>query len=247
MSNTHRTEWLRVDDQRDLSSSLPQLLERAGVVAVDTLKFVRPEALRGREVSEEARELTAKARAEYRNRGFGFWDFLFEGLPSATPDTREGILERAIRHNDGPHRQNLSTSEFAANLKSGRYRDLPRRELIALSSRVSGDAELHLPMLDFAIESNAENLPVVLQALQLLGVDGFLYDSGNSYQLIGQSSVTADELRVVLARAQLLAPITDHRWIAHQFISGECSLRVSTEDGGSQYEQVLVASGRRIG
>lgn len=245
MSASTGTQWEPITTGDDLASTLPGILRSAEITTVGLLRYVRPESLRGREISDEARALTVRARAEYRARGFGFWDFLFERLPTVGQPTRVAVLERALQHSAEPKREIIPVETFVGNLQGGDYSNLPGRQLVSLSSRVDrgpAQPEQHIPMLDFTIASNDHNLPTVLDVLEVLGVDGNLYDSGNSYQLIGATPVSANDLRVLLARAQLLSPITDHRWIAHQLLSGECSLRVSTELDGKQKPQVLVAS-----
>ena len=236
--------WQTTSGGTNIAAELPQLILNHSIAALELLQFERRPSLRGREISEEARELTSRARTEYRSRGFGFWDVLLTSLNTAGAETQEAILTRAIEHNATPGRKTVNSEDFVRDLANGTFEQLEGRSLVALSSRVTTNdgAIRHLPMLDFALPANTENLELVVKVLQTLDADGQLFESGNSYHLIGSTLLTEQELWQFLARAQLLGPITDHRWISHQFLSSECSLRISTDLETHQNPQTLVAT-----
>ena len=72
----------------------------------------------------------------------------------------------------------------------------------------------------------------IVRASRALGIAGELSSTGRSCHSFGLESVSEREWRQFMARALLLAPITDERWIAHQLLTGYASLRVSTSDKG---------------
>jgi hypothetical protein len=86
----------------------------------------------------------------------------------------------------------------------------------------------HLPMLDMGAPVGT-GAPACVDALAALGLSGQLYESGRSYHFIANRPVSPDEFRALLARAQLLSPIVDARWVAHQLIDGRAGLRISTD------------------
>ena len=241
VENEH--EWHIVSRRVPASEALPELLRSLSVARVQILRFARRPSLRGSSISDEASVLTRRARDEYRARGFGFWDFLLTSLTEASDHTRRAVLAGSLAHDIHADRRWLELDEFAGSLTDGTFAGLQGRQIAALSSRVvRQDGEtLHLPMLDFAITASSPNRRLALAALDALGVVGQLYESGRSFHFIGHALVGQPELLQMLARAQLLGPITDHRWIAHQILSNECSLRVSTDAESHDRHPSLVA------
>lgn len=230
----------------NFAQGLGQVLGAAGVSTVEVLRFVRPHAFLGREVSEQARMLARAAREEHRNRGYGFWEALLSSSVSAERSTRRGILSQALTQREPlTVRQRLPVGEFLNRLENGAYADLPERGVAALCSRISlnGEArDMHLPMIDFAIMASPHNDEVMVDLGDSLGLHGSIFDSGKSYHFYGARPLSADELPRFLARAQLLAPLVDHRWVCHQILDGECSLRISTDRERHKVQHRAVAS-----
>lgn len=111
------------------------------------------------------------------------------------------------------------------------HKTLEPKHMLALLSQVETcDGEiLHIPMLDFQCPSSSTALPLVISAVKALtrSSAGLLLESGRSYHYYGMQLLTSEELITFLARAMLLGPIIDRRWIAHRLLDGMCSLRIS--------------------
>lgn len=214
------------------SEELGHVLDLANVSTVEVLRFVRPHAFLGREVSEEAREMARSAREEYRQRGYGFWEAVISRLVAATRPTQDGVLRHALAHAEAPvDREQMSLGNFLDRLENNAYNELPDREIAALSSRVVTRSRraAHLALIDFAVESNANNDGFVVALATALDLHGVIFNSGRSYHFYGAQLLTDSDLPKFLARAQLVSPLVDHRWACHQVIDGECSLRISTD------------------
>jgi hypothetical protein len=228
------------------SQSLRGVLSAAEVSRVTLLRFSRPHAFLGREVSEEARALARVAREQYRNKGYGFWEELLSISVTATKPTRCGILDRAVAQREPPvARQELPVRKFLHNLDDGSYSDLPERDVVAICSGVQRDGnadKIHLPMIDFAIKSAPHNENIMLDIAESLNLDGSIFNSGRSYHYYGARPLSVNELPRFLARAQLLAPLVDYRWACYQIMDGECSLRISTDRERHTVPPRLVAS-----
>lgn len=246
MSDIGSPQW-RVCHEAGLTDSMAALLAAAGVSSVFLESTLRQSSLRGGDISEEAQALTRAARSEYTDRGFGFWDFLFSSAIEASATTRTALWKRAIQHEDrtDDDLQEIATATFVKQLREGAYHGLDSRRIVSLSSQVrvrGGDTKGHLPMLDFAIPATPHNDLVAVEMLHELGLGGNLYRSGRSYHYIGAAPVPTTDLVRILARAQLLGPLVDHRWISHQFLNNRCSLRISTDTTRHTQAHVLVAT-----
>jgi hypothetical protein len=185
----------------------------------------------------ETDQLIERARAIRLEEGIPFWHALFlegEKLPAGVP---RAIVESALYHQDVDTRseRRLTVSgNLSADIQAV-IDECPPDEMVVLTSRVTTaqGENRHIPMLDFSSKSSIPGAePSVRNAVQVLGQDGLLVSSGRSYHFFGDSLLDENEFRDFLARALLLAPITDDRWIAHQLISGFCCLRVSDSDKG---------------
>lgn len=215
-----------------LRDHLPSLLTVAGIEYIRLDVLVRRDSFRGAEVSERAQELTAPAREEHRRRGFGFWEFVLATTYDTDGDTRRGLMNGALRHNsEDVITIQMAVDDFNDALSAGCFESVPERFLVSLTSVVettAGEAS-HLPMLDMGAPVGPAGAAACVDALKVLGLTGHLYESGRSYHFIADRPVSPDDFRVVLARAQLLSPVVDARWIAHQLIDGRAGLRVSTD------------------
>ena len=226
------------DEVDRLADALDLLFDRASVARVHYEHVTRPAAFRGGDVNEETQAITRAARAEQDRAGFGFWPFALARVASAPSRTQTALISGALRHSepDPSSRVDATPAEFVRVLRSGAWTGLPDRELVSLCSsvKVKGEpAVLHLPMLDFGLPSrDPAAIPLARQVVSSLGVSGLLLDSGRSFHFIGDSPLARDELGRLLARASLLDPLIDSRWVAHALIDGECRLRVSTNVTG---------------
>jgi len=196
-----------------------------------------PRVQRRAEGGPETDLLIEHARTIRLNEGIPFWHALFlegEKLPAGVP---RSIVESALYHQDVDVRNERRLTvhgEIRAEIQAV-IDECPPDEMVVLTSRMTttqGETR-HIPMLDFSSKSSIPGAePSVRNALHVLGQDGLLVSSGRSYHFFGDTLLVENEFRDFLARALLLAPITDDRWIAHQLISGFCCLRVSDSDKG---------------
>lgn len=223
-----------VDAVGDLARNLPALLERAGIQHLHCDVLTKRHSFKGADVSPRAQEITGPAREEHRRRHFGFWEYVLSGAIDADFETRAGLIEGALRHNSGGtiHMQ-MSLAEFTDSLRRNQFADLPPRTIVSLTSSVetasAPTADWHLPMLDMGAPVGPAGQAACLDALQGLGLTGLLFDSGKSYHFFADRVLSEQEFWTLLARAQLLSPIVDARWIAHQLLDGHAALRISTD------------------
>ncbi|GAA2410985.1 primase 1D-like protein [Mycolicibacterium llatzerense] len=237
--------WHHADVPIDLVTVLPDLLESVGALGVELIALQRPPSLHTGDLTPAADELIRGARVEYRDRGYGFWDSLLTTAASADEPTRRALLLRATQHNAAPPTA-VPVEEFTAALRQGAYLGLPAREIVSLSSRITTpNGSEHLPMLDFSVPHSAGADDIAIEVATTLGIaGGYLLRSGTSYHLLGDYLLTWDESTDLLARAQLLSPLIDHRWAAHQLIDRHCALRISTDDARHPITHTLIASTR---
>lgn len=237
----------RADDAAGggLAEHLSALLRAARVETVGLDVLHRRPSFRGGEVSTRAQAITDPARDEHRRRGFGFWEFVLAAAVTADSPTRVGLINGALRHNsDEAIRVSLDRELFIERLGAAEYENLPPRDLVSFLSsvKVAGDErQLHLPLLDLGVQSGPDGQAAAVDAMEALGLNGLLFDSGRSYHFYGADPVTQPDLVTLLARAQLLSPIVDSRWVSHQLIDGTCGLRISTDTEKTPVPPVFVA------
>jgi hypothetical protein len=196
-----------------------------------------PRVQRRAEGGPETEQLIERARTIRLDEGIPFWHALFlegEKLPEGVP---RSIVESALYHQNidmRSERRLTVHAEILADIQAV-IEECPPDEMVVLMSRVTttrGETR-HIPMLDFSSKSNIPGAEAsVRSAVRALDQDGLLVSSGRSYHFFGDVLLAENDFRDFLARALLLAPITDDRWIAHQLISGFSCLRVSDSDKG---------------
>lgn len=239
------SNWRLVDDH-GLAVGLEACMNAAAVATVQVMRFERMGSFRGSTVSSSVAELTAEARREHDELGRDFWEAVLSRLGRLERADREEVLKGALRHGEPAYeRTELEVADFLSNLSSGRYAALPDRTVVALSSRVTLQEQTgmwHLPFIDFSLPASPANDALMLQVVEAIGLNGSVFRSGRSYHYYGALAVSGDEWVRLLARAQLLAPITDRRWVSHQLLDGESSLRVSTDTERHERAHRLVAS-----
>ncbi|CAM5708254.1 hypothetical protein MAUB1S_05198 [Mycolicibacterium aubagnense] len=237
--------WLRTDAPTALVTILPDLLENVGALNVELIYLQRPPSLHTGDLTPTADDLIRAARIEYRARGYGFWDSLLTASTRADEASRRALLSRATQHNAAPP-TTVPADEFIAALRQGTYLGLPARQMVSLSSRITTtESSGHLPMLDFSVPHSASADDIATEVATTLAIGGgYLLRSGTSYHLLGDYLLTWEESTDLLARAQLLSPLIDHRWAAHQLIDRHCALRISTDDSRHPTTHTLIASTR---
>lgn len=220
-----------------LGRHLPDLLKAAGVTRVEVDVLTRSTSFSGSSLSERAAQITGPARDEHRRRGFGFWEYVLSASIEVDRETRLGLMRAALRHlSDEAIRMVLGIDDFIDHLRAGDFYELPARSLISLYSPVQTRAQTtrtcerwHLPLLDLGVPVGENGEAAAIDAMMTLGVEGLLFDSGRSYHFYGAAPMRGDELPRFLARAQLLSPLVDTRWVSHQLMDGRCGLRISTD------------------
>lgn len=230
-----------------LARHLPPLLERAGVTRVSLEVLAKRPSYRSSESSDPAAAITARAREEHRRRGFGFWEFALGEATCADPRTRAELIEGALRHHGTPENHiGMTLAEFDTALREARFERLDPRTLVSLTSRVLIDGDpaegWHLPMIDFGVPVSPQGQAACLDALHGIAATGLLFSSGKSYHFYASQLLTEREFWRFLARAQLLSPIVDARWVSHQILDGRASLRISTDEERHPAPHQLVAA-----
>jgi hypothetical protein len=110
-------------------------------------------------------------------------------------------------------------------------RNVPKGSVLAICSKCTDrdGREMHIPLLDLACPQSPENEQVVGAALGILHAPGgMVLDSGRSYHFYGNALLGVDEWRRFMARALLLHPFIDSRYVAHRLLAGQAVLRIST-------------------
>lgn len=104
---------------------------------------------------------------------------------------------------------------------------------IGINSKVSVGKRkiLHIPMLDFHISQSEKNTRTVEEVCKILGLNGYILNSGKSYHFIGKKLFDKNEMINFLGRALTFTPIVDMTWIAHQLQDQSCTLRMVKKHG----------------
>ncbi len=155
------------------------------------------------------------------------------GLVSALSDPTKATLTEMLRHDDSAE-MSRELSIDAATLRRGGLAsllsELSPSEAIGLCSTVAlnNGESAHLPLLDFSIPPSHSNCKLVENAAQLLGFPhALVVESGRSYHLYGLGFLVQEAWIKFLARALLLAPLVDVRYVAHRLLAGHAVLRIN--------------------
>ncbi|SMQ71915.1 hypothetical protein [Agreia sp. VKM Ac-1783] len=186
---------------------------------------------------DAAKTLIENARNERLANGTPFWHALFLAGADTDDGVPQEILEAAQYHQYPDATRDLQLAVGADTLERlGKLADgLPENDVLMLTSLVTfpDGVRAHFPMLDFSLKSRLPGAQAtVTRSIQALGVNGELTSTGRSFHLFGLESVSESDWRDFMARALLLSPVTDERWIAHQLLAGYASLRISSSDKG---------------
>jgi hypothetical protein len=91
-------------------------------------------------------------------------------------------------------------------------------------------AAAQLVRFDFGVPyDRPSSIDVAVEVADALNLSGPLFSSGGSFHFVSDQVVSDTQLSRVLARAQLVSPLIDSRWVSHQLIDGESRLRISTD------------------
>jgi hypothetical protein len=156
---------------------------------------------------------------------------VFPHLALAEGKHLELFADRALIHFHGPRAEEylLSSEDLAGDGIGNLIERLPSEHGLTVCSdvRLASGTTLHIPMMDFLCSPSDANENLVISLVRRLEQPrGLLANSGNSYHFYGCNLFENDEWRRFLARALLLSPITDPRYIAHRLMDGFCNLRI---------------------
>ena len=178
--------------------------------------------------------ILASARELSHDEGIPFWHSVFRiGAQSAT-GVPAPIVEAALYSQGTTSYGTVAVAEDFTAAAQRLVESAPTQTYIVASSGVPTDrGTLHVPFLDFSVKerwAGAERTAVA--AAEALGIAGTVLASGRSFHFIGKELLSWERYAAFLYRALLLAPLVDERWIAHQLLAGEATLRVSPNSAG---------------
>jgi len=225
--------------QREIEALCSIVLESVPTGSAIRLSFIKAAPRVQRRVAgAETSELLIEAARELRaSSGMPFWHALFLTGERTTEGVPSDILRSAMYHQDPTQTETIElvVSPATAKTLSELADDVQGRDAFALLSRVtlpSGE-DRFIPMLDFTSKSTRPGSePTVRAAVEVLDTPGTLFASARSYHFYGRALVSQAEQLAFWARALLLTPIVDERWIAHQMRSQTGALRISPNEKG---------------
>ncbi|WP_285790631.1 hypothetical protein [Micromonospora sp. NBRC 101691] len=193
-------------------------------------------------------ELKAVIQASLRLRsdhGVPFWDAMMLNSLSQPEDVRSILLDACGLHQPmsaavAQHR--ISVTDLDSPTLRSILTTAKEGSISVFSSRLvmPDGTENHLPLLDFRLPVSATSSAIIEDVVRRLELQGIVLESGNSYHFYGRRLLSPKELRELLGRAILYAPIVDYRWIAHQLVEGACALRISRGKSFSYSPRVLL-------
>lgn len=158
--------------------------------------------------------------------GVRFWHALLT-LFTRTSTVDDQLVRHALYH------QANTKYHYTDADEASKFCKLEHKTPTAINSKVTmqDGSTRHIPLLDFKIDSQPNNLKIALSVISALELKGFIIDSGKSYHFIGTNLVSESELIDILAKFSMLAPISDSAWAAHQILERSASLRISPRNG----------------
>jgi len=165
--------------------------------------------------------------------GISLWD-KFASAAMAKPEigaVPEDLISAVIRHSPKPAESTyrVSSTQIASQGIGKLTEQIGDNHILAVCSRVTGASgeEFHIPMLDFLCPCSESNRLSILRMLREIGESsGAIVESGRSYHYYGFRPLTRGDWVRFLARALMLAPFSDPRYIAHRLLDGQCRLRI---------------------
>lgn len=178
------------------------------------------------QISESEISIITRVMAKKKTEGIRFWNAML-ALFIEDGECNKKLLSEILYHQANQEYKYVSSSnlnEFLSDLGDG---------ILALNSKVlmSDGSTRHIPLLDFKVASAPKNHQLASACIELLGLHGYLLDSGKSYHFIGYELVSESELLDILAKFILLDPVSDKAWAAHQIIERSTSLRITKKNG----------------
>lgn len=232
MNNMDHWRFANDEPRLGLSTFMLGLLNHNQVSEVEVRTLTRGPSLQGRVDDERVLQLAEQAREASQQSDVTFWESMIVLAADESPRVRASVFQEALYHRseaEGVNERRMMASEFASILTVRGFQEGDSRGITALTSLVhTSMGRRHIPLLDFRASPSKANSQLITELLTILGVRGYLLDSGRSYHFYGAETIAAERYWAFLGRAQLMAPFVDERWIAHQLISGKAALRVST-------------------
>lgn len=174
-------------------------------------------------------DLFEKAIDMQKRTGLPFWNSIMLGTFNNEAYS-SSLLKAALHHNVIDNMMMVDREEVCTGIKIGC--DDNRRWAINSKVVMTDGSIRHIPMIDFHIPASQQNLYVISDVCDVLGLkDGFILESGASYHYIGKNMMTEEELMLLLINALLFSPIVDGAWISHQLKEKSCSLRIDKKNG----------------
>lgn len=194
-----------------------ELIEQIQLVEFESYKLIQNRI----EISAELKEVFDSALNLREKYKLPFWDGFNVSLFNKKL-TNFDFFQDILFQNNSNKIITLNRDE-ALNIP-----DIDFKNYTALCSKIKvNNEDFHLPLLDFHIPVSSENTEICINVIKLLGLKGYLLDSGKSYHLISSMFLKEDEFKNTLYKALLLTPIIDRAWISHQLIQGYSCLRIT--------------------
>lgn len=232
----------------DIRDALPVLVQNAFSqdATIDLYAMPTPRRAQTRlRDSEPAQPLIEAARTRRHEHGIPFWDALLSTAVERGPDIPDEIALSALYHQDvktSGRRLRFKATSLDRQTIDHEIGQLQEREFLMVRSASLEEPGLHLPMLDLHISSDgAAAEGAARKLLAHLGEPGYLFNSGRSFHFYGSRTIPWAEMALFLARAQLLSPVVDTRWVAHQLIEQCAALRISHGRERQQMPQLVAA------
>jgi hypothetical protein len=229
---------LRSCIDKPVTELVPRILDLFPDIAA--LRFVayRPAPTLGERLAHadsQLLEVSKSAAAVHESCGVGFWDAIL-GIALKRGELGSKFIEMALTHDAAPDEEEfrLSRRQIGNGDLDSLLASPPDGYGIAISSRIEfrDGGEAHLPMLDFRCPHSSAAVPALRAALAKMGQRcGVLVRSPRSYHYYGLELVNKEGLVQFLAKALLIAPIVDARYIAHRMLDGNCRLRLAAVRG----------------
>lgn len=204
------------------------IVENSDIEFLTFSKYPQQTLIQNEIALSKSDEKLVAAALEIRNKfRLPFWDSLMLSFFDQENISTK-LLSSALVHNKN-----------AEKIKTCDIREIKKILNISPEQNISLNSEInfkdntikHLYLLDFHIYPSANNLIIISEILHVLGLHGYILDSGESYHFISNSFFDLEIILDLLAKSLLFAPIVDRAWVAHQLLERSCSLRVGIKHG----------------
>lgn len=166
---------------------------------------------------------------------------------SAADVEPERALDALLSQDDadeGAREFRIDAHRLAADSVQTILSETPTDKALGLSSlcALKRGGFAHLPLVDFCLAATPDNQQVMIAAARRLGLKhAAVLESGRSYHVYGFDLMTEPEWARFLARALLLTPIVDVRYIAHRLLARRSVLRINSSVAKPEVPLVVAA------